>query len=192
VIFVLYFAITTAMLISVGKSGATINYFIEWMCVSSVLIGILVARAVAVSADRPLPALCVGAALLLQVAVPTIWGRSSWGDAARTSHLQALVNRIRAASGPVLSDDMVLLMRAGKPVPLEPAIFSELTATGAWDERPFIAMIRARRFAFIITSGYTGETIYDSRHTAEVSSAIETAYPRTEESAGLVVHLPRG
>jgi len=85
---------------------------------------------------------------------------------------------------------MVLLMRAGKPVPWEPAIFAELAATGAWDQAPFLAMIRRHKFAFVITTGHPGEPLYDSRYTPEVSAAIDAAYPRTEQHGRMVVHLP--
>ncbi len=41
-ILTLYFLITTCMLATLGKSGAVLNYLIEWMCLWSVLIGVLV------------------------------------------------------------------------------------------------------------------------------------------------------
>ena len=50
------------MLVTAGKSGATMNYFIEWMCVWSVLIGLLVARTVARWSDRPSGAMCLAGA----------------------------------------------------------------------------------------------------------------------------------
>jgi hypothetical protein len=192
VIFTLYFAVTTAMLTAAGKSGATVNYFIEWMCVWSVLIGVLIASVLTTATDRPLPALCVAAALLVQVLILPTSHQRQWADPAKLPELQALLERVRTADKPVISDDMVLLMKAGKPMPWEPAIFAELATTGTWDQTPFIAMITARQFAFIITLGQHGDTIYDSRYTPEVNAAIEAAYPRTEQQAGLVVHLPPG
>jgi hypothetical protein len=189
-IFMAYFGITTAMLVTAGKSGATMNYFIEWMCVWSVLIGLLVARTVARWSDRPSGAMCLAALLLMQLAILPAPHRRDWADPAKVPALQALVERVRATSAPVLSDDMVLLIKAGKPVPWEPAIFTELTAVGRWDQNPFVATIKSRQFAFVITSGQPGEKLFDSRHTPEVADAIETAYPRLEQYGGLTVHLP--
>ena len=117
----------------------------------------------------------------MQLAILPAPHRRDWADPAKVPALQALVERVRATSAPVLSDDMVLLIKAGKPVPWEPAIFTELTAVGRWDQNPFVATIKSRQFAFVITSGQPGEKLFDSRHTPEVADAIETAYPRLEQ-----------
>jgi len=189
-IFALYFVLTTAMLVTVGKSGATINYFIEWMCAWSVLIGVFITPLLAGCTERPLPAVCVMAALLLQVAVLPVRPAPARVTPPAVPELRALVDQVRTASGPVISDDMILLMRAGRSVPWEPAIFAELAATGVWDQAPFMAMIKQHKFAFVITTGHPGEQLYDSRYTSEVSAAINAAYPRTEQHGRTVVHLP--
>jgi hypothetical protein len=190
IIFALYFVISTAMLATVGKSGAMANYFIEWMCVWSVLIGVFVAPVLAGYSAQPLPAFGLAAALLFQVAVLPVWLFGSWADPAEVPVMQALVDKIKAASAPVSSDDMILLMRAGKPVPWEPAIFAQLTATGAWDQTPLVAMVRRHAFAFLVTAGQHGDALYDDRYSPELSTAIETAYPRIERYGRLMVHLP--
>jgi|SRR6476660_7129934 hypothetical protein len=61
-----------------------------------------------------------------------------------------LVNLIRKNPKPTLSDDMVLLVGAGQEVPLEPIIFNNLTATGIWDQRPFLKLIQDHAFGLII------------------------------------------
>jgi hypothetical protein len=104
--------------------------------------------------------------------------------------LDDLVARIKGANQPVLSEDMVLLMKAGKEVPWEPAIFNELASTGRWDERLILDMISTRAFAFVVTRGRAGEEILDGRFTPAVGRAIQEAYPRTEEQGGRTVHLP--
>ena len=97
---------------------------------------------------------------------------------------------IQAAPRPVISDDMVILLRNRKEVLWEPAIFAELASTGHWDERPFIELIRARRFSFFITEGGRGDRIFDSRYTPAVASAMEEAYPTKCWVAGYLIHLP--
>jgi hypothetical protein len=57
-----------------------------------------------------------------------------------------LVNLIRENPKPSLSQDMVLLLRAGHAIPIEPAIFVDLTATGIWDQRPFLKLIQNHTF----------------------------------------------
>jgi len=111
-------------------------------------------------------------------------------DLARDRELDALVAQIKDATRPVLSDDMVLLLKAGKPVPWEPAIFAELATTGRWDERRITDMIAGHAFAFVVTHGHSGTRPYDDRFTPAVDRAIEEAYPTTKELGGRTLHLP--
>jgi hypothetical protein len=195
----LYFGLSSAMLLTLGKSGSTLNYFIEWMCVWSVLIGTLAAtaasRAVAWIGQRsdgasPALALLVPVLLIGQVAIIPVSAAQRFhiADGAWNDQLGRLAAEIRRAKRPVLSDDMVLLLTAGKPVPWEPAIFAELASTGRWDERLIVDMITMHDFAFVITRGHPGSEIYDSRYNPAVSQAIEAAYPYTEEYADRTVH----
>jgi hypothetical protein len=99
------------------------------------------------------------------------------------------VDRIRAATRPVLSDDMVLLLKAGKPVPWEPAIFADLAKMGGWDQNLIIDMIRARRFAFIITV-QRDSTMYKALYNPPVDAAIDAAYPDAESVGRYLIRSP--
>ena len=105
----------------------------------------------------------------------------------KNKELSLLVTETRNTKRPVLSYDMVLLLKAGKEVPWEPAIFAELACAGRWDERRITNMIAARDFAFVVTMGRPG-TPYDTSCGQTVSRAIEAAYPYTEEYAERTVH----
>ena len=106
--------------------------------------------------------------------------------------LSALSREIAATDKPVISDDMVLLLRSGKPVLWEPAIFAELASTGDWDQQPFVDRIRNREFAFFVTWGQRGFDRFDERYNRAVAEAIEAAYPiKQSTAAGLTVHRPR-
>jgi hypothetical protein len=202
-ILTLYLIIATGMLATLGKSGAILNYLIEWMCLWSVLIGILVASALgpifaeesrtgttASTGMRLLSASIVPITLLAQIFIMPTARDYHGGDMERETQLAALTARIRDARQPVLSDDMVLLMKAGKEIPWEPAIFAELASTGRWDQRLILDKIATRSFAFIVTQGHAGERTYDDRFTPGVDQAIRQAYPRTEEQGGRTLHLP--
>jgi hypothetical protein len=195
----LWLVLATAMLATLGKSGAKLNYMIDWMCIWSVLIGILITSVLgsllaseptSVWSSRSVTALLVPVALLAQVSVmPT--ARDYYGtDPEQRRQLVALTARLETISGPVLSDDMVLLLKAGKPVPWEPAIFAELASTGRWDEHRILDMIKAHAFACVITRGHAGDEMYDSRFTPSVDQAIQDAYPRTEQEAGRTLRFP--
>ncbi|MEA3035686.1 MAG: hypothetical protein QOH04_1451 [Sphingomonadales bacterium] len=185
-----YFGLTSVMLVLVAKSGSSLNYFIEWMLAASVFAGLAVRDAA--SAARPsliaalLPA-ALGAQILLLPASPS-WTVSM--AAARQPSLKRLEAAVHASPRPVISDDMVLVLRGGKRVMWEPAIFAELASERVWDERPFIARIRAREFGFFVTVGDRGSRLFDSRYTQAVAAAMDEAYPRRRLIAGYVVHLP--
>ena len=115
---------------------------------------------------------------------------TDYRDPARIAEMEVLRDQIAAAPRPVVSDDMVLLRRAGVPVQWEPAIFAELANTGDWDERPFVALIRQRHFAFFVTSGQRGQRLFDSRYNRAVADAMDAAYPVKRIVADYIVHLP--
>ncbi len=197
-ILTLYLGLSTCALLTLGKSGGNMNYMIEWMCLLSVLTGILAAGMLD-RALRPVEgaypgggaaAFLASVALLAQVLVLPASRDLGAADPARMQQLGTLLERIRAAKAPVLSDDMVLLMKAGKEVPWEPAIFAELASIGRWDERRIVTMINAHAFAFVVTQGQHGMPFYDSRYTPAVDQAIGASYPRVETYAGHTVHLP--
>jgi hypothetical protein len=199
----LYLLISTVMITTLGKSGAKLNYLIEWMCLWSVLTGILVAATLArvVSATgrwaappghdkRVALALLLPAALMVAIRLMPTPRYDVDRKPGHVRQLETLVAEISDARGPVLSDDMVLLLRAGKGVPWEPAIFAELASTGRWDEHLITSMIADRAFAFILTRGQPGTELYDARYTPAVTQAIQQAYPRTGQMAGRTLHLP--
>ncbi len=184
----LYALGATAMLVALGKEGASSNYFNEWYCVAAVAMGVLLATALAgappAQAGRRFAwlGLAVPAAPLLLLAhlatMPAPALPRDVTDPAVVRSLDALGQRLRTTEAPVLSDEMVLLMRAGKPVPLESAIFGALARVGAWDERPFVAMLAQARFAFILTEGSEAGGPYVGRFTPAMRQAIAQAYPR--------------
>lgn len=185
-----YLFSATAMLALVAKSGSSVNYLIEWMLASAIFAGIGVAALVARPGKRRL-ALLLPLAITVQVALlPTEWGYGKPLVTSRGAEADRLFALIRGAQRPVISDDMVILLRNGKPVQWEPAIFAELASTGVWDERPFVERIRAREFAFFVTVGARGEQLFDSRYNPAVADAIEAAYPVRREVAGYMLHLP--
>jgi hypothetical protein len=103
---------------------------------------------------------------------------------------ETLVRRIAAADKPVASEDMTLLMRAGKPIMFEPSIVTELASVGRWDEAPLVAMIRDGGFAFMITT--SNDPGDHSRRTPAVDAAMRAAYPRVEHVLPeLWLHSPR-
>jgi hypothetical protein len=182
----LHFLLATLMLVTVFKSGASFNYLLDWLTIGGVLIGVLLCEL----RDRRLDFALLVALTLAAVAVLPFRQLPDRMPSEMLAEQSALVARIAAADKPVASEDMVLLMRAGKPVIFEPAIVTELAMLGLWDENPLVQMIRAHGFAFMITGDdHPGGTL---RRSPAVDAAMREAYPRSERirELDLWLHLP--
>ena len=149
----LWFGFASAQLVSIAKWGSNSNYFIEWMCITTVPIGMVVSFVWDRAATQNEAARFAGLAgvLLSLTLVEHALHRPLFelpivddpnGIALRTH----LVNLIRESPKPSLSEDMVLLLRAGQAVSIEPAIFADLASTGIWDQRPFLNLIQDHAF----------------------------------------------
>ena len=190
-----YMLISTLMLVLVAKSGSSVNYFLEWFFALGLFAAMAPNEATSVAGDRPelRTVLAVITSLVLAVgAARASLPRSDYNaNSPRARQLAQLSAEIAATDKPVISDDMVLLIRSGREVLWEPAIFAELASTGHWDERPFVERIRKHEFAFFVTWGQRGFRRFDQRYNPAVADAIDAAYPITEKRAGLVIHKPR-
>ena len=196
---VIYLMFAAAMMLTIAKVGSNINYMIETLCVVAILIGIACKTAAASLFAKAQTD--VTPSILLSFALPIVIGVQALSvppplagevGAARMAEMRQLVQAIHDADRPVISDDMVLVKRAGREVVWEPAIFAELASKGMWDQRPFVARIRSGGFAFFITRGHRGRKLFDSRYTPAVADAMDAAYPVQRRVAGYVLHLPAG
>jgi len=203
VIMPLYLFTSSLTLLTMGKSGATLNYFIEWMCTWCVLIGLIITTEVgrtgsavfggaSIRFGASIPGFLAVLGLLFQAYFTSDPRTDRFRNQQQIAALSQLTEKVRAASGPVLSEDMVLLVRVGKDVPWEPSIFAELGSLGRWDETLITDMINHRRFSFIVTVSQPGHGFHEARFNPAVQRAIETAYPRIEEIAGYLVRSPPG
>lgn len=189
---VVYLLFRVATLPLALKSGASDNYLIDLFSVGAALFGAGVAAiAGAVLDGSPWPRPII--TIIALVAVPIQGARlepvhqiAAHGPS--RDALATLVARIRVARSPVISDYMILIRRAGRPVSFEPAIAAELAHSRLYDETALIRMIRDRRFAFFINQG-SGDG-YRQRYNPAVRAAIADAYPRIETSGELVIRSP--
>jgi hypothetical protein len=171
----LHFALASLMLVTVLKSGASFNYLLDWLCVGTVLIGILLCD---LASDR-WRFVSVALVLILGVLILPFRQMPDQPPQEQLAQQTALVWRIAEAKKPVASENMTLLMQAGKPVIFEPAIVTELAALGKWDEAPLVEMIRSGGFAFMITTD--DRPGGGPRRTPAVDAAMRAAYPRVEQ-----------
>jgi hypothetical protein len=157
----------------IGKEGAAINYCLDWQLALCPLMGLFIVlflrgwgrldRGMALL--RPLLILLLGATALQLgvVAVDACNNAIGVTNGARCQLLKArreeteLVKVIASFPGPVVSENMMALLRAGKSVPFEPAIIKATTETGVFDDSTLVKRTSDRFFdAFVLrTDSYS-------------------------------------
>jgi hypothetical protein len=185
-----------------GKEGSDINYFLEWNVSLAPLAGILLFRATHPAGHG----LHLRSAWLAVLALPVLLLDSGF-DQARNGWLRLLegplpadrqqieiyrraLETIQETPGPVFSEDMNLLYKAGKDIPAEPAMIQYLAQAGLWDERPFVRMIQERQFALVTT--VSGEiALSRERYSPLVAAAIEKAYEPVSRIGDYTIFRPR-
>jgi hypothetical protein len=160
--FTAHFTIASLTVLGAGKSGSDVNYFLEWNLSACVLAGLLLGGLLQRWQSNQ-----ISSALVLAYVLPLLMllQQSLAGAgllANRSTHekimeqyardSQALENILRDHSDPVMSEDMTLLYKAGKPVFFEPAIVAELGERGVWDEAPLVNLVRNQKFSVMVIS----------------------------------------
>jgi hypothetical protein len=166
---------------SYGKSGATFNYFLESnaaLCVvAGLVLGILLWEV------KRVPRVTATVALVLVIPL-VLAGQNLYtvvnsfvpGELVRMHQVEQMeayrqfTPRLLSASKPVLSDDMVLLMRAGKDLVFEPATMCLMAEVGTWDLSGFERRMESGDFGVIIVSR---ADIWDPRLLAALRKAYQ-------------------
>jgi len=195
--FAIHFLFSGIVSLTVGKAGANSNYLLEWNLSACTLAGLVLARLIwgwrtkprvssvaAVAYLLPLLMMAQQAASAFRFVVPSTSLRQEYADNVRNS--EALLRILRSSQDPVMSENMTLLYKAGKQVPFEPAIITQLAATGMWDETPLIDMIDRRAFSVMII----GDVDDQDRYSPAVARAIKEYYEPGEEYGQLTVYRP--
>ena len=191
-----YLLVTTCTLVAAGKTGASRNYFIEWMAGWCALIGVLVGGyAAAQPCYRPgLMRILLPLSLLLQLcplpAAITRLTREQFSPA-HAEAAAALLARSRLVRGPILSDDMVMVVQSGREVGLDPCVLMVLARTGVWGEGRLVDMLRKQAFAAVVTAYGPGDPTFDDRYLPATQTAMLNSYPRIERFGDYRMRLPK-
>jgi hypothetical protein len=156
-------AVGIALSLGATKEGAGSNYMLPLLPPAAALTGLALGEA-----SRRAPV------LLGLVAASLLAGLANYpfpSAAALDKHEHddaALLGIVRATPGPVLSEDMTLLMRAGRPVPWEFGSITELAVLGLFDEAPLVRRIEAQYFDTLIAYTWEPQRFTDAiRSTAQ-------------------------
>ncbi len=191
-----YFFFTALIAIAtISKQGASDNYFLEMDIAACFLCGLFLGWILRRATFRPRRAfvrlqLIVIFVLLLQTG-------SNWRALAITAKAFVypptdpsvkVINFLKEIGDPVYSEDMVILMHAGREIPAEPAIITALSDDGKWDESSFVARIRNGEFrAIVIRWSLTNH----QRFSKAVAQAVEERYYVTNGYEPFKVYLPK-
>jgi hypothetical protein len=192
------FVLSAVQALSVGKWGASFNYFIEMNMACSALAGLFLFRWLGTEAPAAVRAVVgrfVVFALVLLLGFRAIlanwapFSRDVDDETAQTERVYVrAVQLVRESPGLVYSEDMSLLMRAGKELPAEPSIITNLATLGIWDQGPFLKMIQEQKF-----SGVVVDTLENKfNFTPRVRESILQAYDRAETLGRYTFYRPRG
>jgi hypothetical protein len=193
----LHIAISLGLLtVAAAKRGASTNYALPLILSLSPLAGIVVWRVFAVARARPgwdFTVLCSFSVILLACQptlneVPRILLPGYTGDQQKyAEERRQLIDMVRSTPGTVYSEDMVLLIQAGKDVFAEPAIITILADAAQWDERPFLDMLARKEFPLIL-AGDLGDPIF---FTPGVARSIQANYETSGQLDHLHIYRPR-
>lgn len=181
----IFFMLKSVMLGGILKSGATVNYMIEWFVPVAVFAATAVMPLVAWALGDPsrtpkFPPLLVFlafAGLPVQLILMPTQFDSARDLLKREAEGRQIVKLIASSSRPVISDDMTFTIRAGKKVEWESAIAAELGALGQYDQPAFVDLIRSHCFGFFVIEGPTDFPEAMARYNLSVAQAILSAYP---------------
>jgi hypothetical protein len=151
--FSIYWLLNLAALVTTAKAGAAQNYLIEpWL--ATVLLAALALGAL--RKRRPETFRWWPAVMLAAAAVALVVGH----DAARlprpirnprlATEYQALDRAVDATAGPILSENLSVLVRRGKAVLVEPFGMLLLSRRGLWRPDRVVADCEAGRFALVV------------------------------------------
>lgn len=192
----LYFFFTTLIAAAtISKQGASDNYFLEMDIAACFLCGLFLGWVVRRATFRPRRAF-----VLLQIIVMFVLllqTSGNWRTLAVTAKAfmnpppdpsVKVVNFLQEIGDPVYSEDMVILMQAGREIPAEPAIITALSDDGKWDESGFVARIRNGEFrAIVIRWSLTNH----QRFSRAIAQAVEERYYVINDYEPFKVYLPK-
>lgn len=192
----LYFLLAAALAAAtISKVGAFDNYYLEMDVAMCLLSGLFVGWLLRRDSFRP-----TRRHLIQQIVVLVLFVIATFNNREMASWLRSVyknppvdyspevVKFLKTLPGPVYSEDMVVLMQAGKEVPAEPAIITALAMDGKWDERGFVERIRRGEFNAIVIR-YSLQN--DQRFSKGVVDAINERYYQTNNIGTFKIYLPR-
>jgi hypothetical protein len=200
---VLYWLFTLVSVAGIIKFGADVNYWIEFAAVNAILASLGVQVMLKVTASRR-QAIASNLCVTLCLVYVGVMAIGSVGDSLNSGlHVglqpdpgfDALVDRVRAEPRQVLASPSDVVVLAGRPLLLEPLIYSLFFETNGWDAEPIVQRICDGEVGLVILSKPLDEP--DPRllgfalWPAPVWTAMQRAMALERQTADRYVYVPR-
>lgn len=160
-----YLLLNLFSLVSLAKAGSAENYVLEpiaALCLAAGYFffrvqrdGLSIGKRAAWVRNTLLPGLLL-LLLLVQASrysliVPGLFRNAPRPTAGLLSKGNRIVGLLRETPGPVLSEDVLYALRAGKDLEFQNFIMTQLAAEDKWDERGFVQRAKHREFGAIVS-----------------------------------------
>ncbi|MBV9170166.1 MAG: hypothetical protein JOZ81_08805, partial [Chloroflexi bacterium] len=188
-------------LATIGKVGASSNYWLELSAAMAALVGLLAVRVL----DLPRSASGWYVRVLLGgllIAMPAYQATAYEGMLlTRTGETPGLHDQAQLAQlvaqtpGEVFTDEPGVAIAAGKSIQFEAVIYTVLAEQHLWDQTPILDAIRERRFSLVVLDESLDDEpppIEAERITRTVRDALHDAYEPIGQQNGYWLYRPRG
>ena len=198
VLFSGFMAASLLNVIASGKTGSGFNYFIEFEAAGALLVGLITVRATTFVNSRGLNPEHAKHRRLIYLGLFILCFQTSFGWVTKhndikedgISSAQRVMELVASVDGPVISEDMALLHRTGKPLLFQPFIMTQMVLEKRWNPTQLIDSLRRGEVDMIVlTSDIESETHQD-RFFAAFTEIIETRYRLLEETGSFLVYVP--
>lgn len=193
----LYWGGSILPLVGMGKVGSNHNHWLELALATSVLATLALWGLAGQRWCAMLASLLLAAHLA--AVVPLVDVESSLGysgpEPVRVDEFARLIERVRSEPGDVLANPLDVIVLAGRPILLEPYLFSIFERQGLWRSDPIVERICGRAVGMVVTDqplelinpGYHGYTHWPG----PVYDAIRQTMVRESVTAGRYIYTPR-
>ena len=178
--------------ISIGKMGSVYNFFLAWDVSLCLLTGLYLFRLLATwhtrSRQKAGYSILVLSIIIL-LFIPGRWLVSTVTEDfdGKINEEKQLVKLIQGTPGPVLSDNMLAVVKAGRKIEAETATLAFLTMAGGWNETPYADLFDNRYFSLIVTTPLRDA----GRYSHAVILSIEKNYQVHEKVGEYLIYRPR-
>jgi hypothetical protein len=146
-----YALLAAAVYVSVGKAGANVNYALELAAALSVAGGVGLALVGRLRGSAGAPAVEIGVLLLLAMQLGATGTSSTISRSADArADRERIVSILRYVPDPVLSEDVSLLLAAGRRVDLVPFPFTQMVTAGRLDQAPLVRRVAGGEFSLVV------------------------------------------